>query len=74
MYADASKRVVLECEEFDGHVEDKHDSAEERSNHGGGRVNPAPHTYTGLCTDCENRATCTFVRPQGGVWHCEEYR
>lgn len=28
----------------------------------------------GLCTNCENRATCTFPKPEGGVWHCEEYR
>ena len=28
----------------------------------------------GLCLDCENRETCVFPIPQGGVWHCEEYR
>ena len=30
--------------------------------------------YAGLCSDCEDRETCTFPRPEGGVWHCEEYR
>ena len=30
--------------------------------------------YAGLCGDCEDRETCTFPRPDGGVWHCEEYR
>lgn len=30
--------------------------------------------YRGLCTDCENHASCVFVKPEGGVWHCEEYR
>lgn len=29
--------------------------------------------YRGLCQDCANRATCTFPRAPGGVWHCEEY-
>jgi hypothetical protein len=27
----------------------------------------------GLCVNCENRHTCTLARPEGGVWHCEEY-
>ena len=30
--------------------------------------------YAGLCSDCEDRETCTFPRAEGGVWHCEEYR
>jgi len=28
----------------------------------------------GLCRDCENRQTCIFPKPEGGVWHCEEYQ
>jgi len=28
----------------------------------------------GLCSDCEGRQICTFPKPEGGVWHCEEYR
>ena len=28
----------------------------------------------GLCSDCENRQTCVFPKPEGGIWHCEEYR
>lgn len=27
----------------------------------------------GLCVNCENRKDCTFPKPPGGVWHCEEY-
>jgi hypothetical protein len=30
--------------------------------------------HKGLCANCENRETCTMARPEGGVWHCEEYR
>ena len=29
--------------------------------------------YKGLCVNCENRTTCTSPKPEGGVWHCEEY-
>ena len=28
----------------------------------------------GLCINCANRNSCQFVKPEGGVWHCEEYR
>ena len=27
----------------------------------------------GLCETCIYRETCTFQKPEGGVWHCEEY-
>ena len=30
--------------------------------------------YKGLCMNCGNRRTCTLRKPEGGVWHCEEYR
>ena len=32
-----------------------------------------PGKYKGLCSICEDRKTCTFIKPEGGVWHCEEY-
>ncbi|MEN6450693.1 MAG: hypothetical protein ABFC96_09395 [Thermoguttaceae bacterium] len=27
----------------------------------------------GLCCNCENRERCTIHKPEGTVWHCEEY-
>jgi len=30
--------------------------------------------FIGLCSNCDNRRTCSFPKPEGGVWHCEEYR
>jgi hypothetical protein len=29
--------------------------------------------YPGICSTCANRETCTFPKPEGGVWQCEEY-
>lgn len=29
--------------------------------------------YNGLCVNCKLRGSCIFERPEGGVWHCEEY-
>ena len=32
------------------------------------------HAYKGLCMNCDNREICLRPRPEGGIWHCEEYR
>lgn len=29
--------------------------------------------HRGLCVNCANRETCLYPKPEGGVWHCEEY-
>ena len=70
-------RPIWQCEEFTGfesHPERKSCEGyvpsrsglipEERE--GGG--------WFGLCTNCENRKDCNFPKPDGGVWHCDEYR
>jgi hypothetical protein len=33
-----------------------------------------PRIHQGLCVNCDVRETCTFSRPEGGVWYCEEYQ
>jgi len=30
--------------------------------------------FKGLCVNCDHRFECRLPRPEGGVWHCEEYR
>jgi hypothetical protein len=30
--------------------------------------------HKGLCSQCEGRANCIYPKPEGGVWHCEEFR
>jgi hypothetical protein len=35
------------------------------------RTNPSP--YRGLCAYCTRVADCTYPKPDGGVWHCDEY-
>jgi len=27
----------------------------------------------GLCVNCAHRDSCQLAKPEGGVWHCEEY-
>ena len=40
------------------------------------QANPGPDCSSevkGLCANCANFDSCTFPKPEGGVWHCEEY-
>lgn len=30
--------------------------------------------YKGLCSTCEVVTFCTYPKPDGGVWHCEEFK
>jgi hypothetical protein len=34
---------------------------------------PPGKLLAGLCVNCSQRFTCTYDRPEGGVWHCEDY-
>jgi hypothetical protein len=27
----------------------------------------------GLCSNCAHYPGCSFPKPEGGVWHCEDY-
>lgn len=67
-------RPIMECEEFEGcvlpppeaiplsvSVSERKMAAEEDSGE-----------FKGLCVSCQNRKTCIYPKPEGGVWHCEE--
>ena len=34
----------------------------------------ADNRFAGLCVNCDQRLVCRYDRPEGGVWHCEDYR
>ena len=60
---------VHHCEEYQPSVA----PSRQREN---GRPQEPPYdweSYRGLCVTCGNRASCTFPKPEGGVWHCEEF-
>ena len=74
------KRPVLQCEEFEGYEPRIVKTTVEKillktnpkfgSSHEGRDLSK----YSGLCSNCQDRETCTFPKPEGGVWRCEEYR
>ena len=71
IYEARSDRTILQCEQFEM----------------GFRQSPAlappilsavprareSSAYPGLCSNCENRETCIYPKPEGGIWRCEEY-
>ncbi len=69
----SSRRPIFFCEEFDVFVpvpasrlaQAAPTQPPERQNTSG---------RTGLCVNCDNAETCTLPKPEGGIWHCEEYR
>ena len=71
-------RPVLQCEEFNGGKPATREiSAKERLRQIDSQTRGEDKKSTnliGLCSNCDERERCTFPKPEGGVWQCEEYR
>jgi hypothetical protein len=68
------KQPVWYCEEFDNYSVPKDEwitimNEEEFL----GSKEKETNGLKGLCSNCANLKKCTFQKPEGGVWHCEEY-
>ena len=72
----ANQQQVLHCEEFACYpsrpgksINPGHDAPSDSG------VNKPAMTSTirGLCRLCSGQGNCDFPKPEGGVWHCEEY-
>jgi hypothetical protein len=76
IYEIGSDHMILQCEQFErGFPEFRARTMSESEisfrtlpNH-----QKASGKYPGLCSSCENRETCIYSRPEGGIWRCEEY-
>ena len=78
-YPRPRNRQVMFCAEFEGEVPEPVKPVA-----AAGETTPQPWVhmadqspesshYKGLCRTCERRDSCTFPKPPGGVWHCEEF-
>lgn len=72
----ASDRVALQCEQFELGLLESPGQAPTIHGNPFGR-NPSCEkdwsAHSGLCANCDNRKTCIYPKPEGGVWRCEEY-
>jgi hypothetical protein len=72
-------RPVLHCDEFCGNDAPPTSTCPDGITPGpGSKAQTKPEEtdeceYIGLCSCCEKRDTCTYPKPMGGVWHCDEY-
>lgn len=72
MYCGTPAQPKLCCELFDVDVKSlvPHESQSEGTDSDGDGVRDVKG---GLCCNCENREHCAIRKPEGTVWHCEEY-
>jgi len=75
-----SEKPVLQCEEYDCIKSDSSVDKHKDMNliNGICYENYSGHTeiqkYRSLCINCEDREICMYPKPEGEVWHCEEYK
>lgn len=75
-YPKGSKQPVLQCEEYECVMAAVAAGRQARPKTRA-RGNPVPglaSNIKGLCANCTNFDSCTFLKPESGVWHCEEYQ
>jgi hypothetical protein len=78
-YSRDSGRSVLQCDEFDGISPPLNKMMKRMEKPSVNRFSgPIPDAQSlsilrGLCAYCDRLTTCTYPKPEGGVWHCEEY-
>ena len=65
---------ILQCEEFDGMIPSRLKVVSRRKPLKMSFPTGDSDLLPGLCGVCEDRTACTYPKPEGGVWHCEEYR
>ena len=71
------ERPSFYCEEFELEITPKMYTADGVKQHSkipeSAELN-GTRKFIGLCCDCENRQNCIFPKPEGGIWHCQEYQ
>ncbi len=73
-YPKSRELPVWQCEEFEGIGPVTRPLEEGPPSDPQPDSRPVDEQYAGLCQTCVNRMVCTFPRPIGGVWHCEEFQ
>lgn len=65
--------VVLQCEQFELAFPAERAPRTPRRPRASTREAADTKKYPGICANCEHRETCTYPKPEGGVWRCEDY-
>ncbi|MBE0534032.1 MAG: hypothetical protein IH624_00060 [Phycisphaerae bacterium] len=73
VYVQVAQRPSFYCEEFEIEILPAKVGIQGLVSGSAAPVTPESEGLIGLCLDCENRLACVFPKPEGGIWHCEEY-
>ncbi len=73
MFLNGLNRQILHCEEFEMPEGDTEKPSEENLEKSLPHKEKNLKEVKGLCATCDNLATCTYNKPESGVWHCEDY-
>ena len=63
-------RPIRSCEEFEEHPSPRAPQAAGEISFSASSADEPE--LKGLCRHCAIRLTCTFPKPEGGIWHCDE--
>lgn len=63
------KGKILQCEEFDDTTFPENIPIVVKE-----KQTVSYAALKGLCMNCDLASTCTFPKPETGVWNCNEYR
>ena len=66
-------RVVWYCELFNDYVPVAEDKFKTKTTVESKTEKKEETKFKGLCVNCQNRNTCTYPKPESGIWHCEDY-
>ncbi len=69
IYQIDSEGPILECAQFELGAGESQTEVPL----GSPRDDKSSDRFAGLCVSCENRDTCIYPKPEGGVWRCEGY-
>ena len=72
IYEASSRSAILQCEQFEMKLPEQAPPQPAQARGVPGHATDT-NGYAGLCPSCNKRKTCTYPRPEGGVWRCEEY-
>ena len=70
VFLDQHKTGVMQCLEFEPFPPRRFPQSLHRIP---ARLMEEDEKKLGLCCTCEHKDDCTFQKPEGGVWRCEEY-
>lgn len=66
-------RAILQCEQFEMAFPAEDIPYARTQSRTLRRIGTDSSKYAGICSNCGNAETCSYPKPEGGVWRCEDY-